>query len=298
MSRPLRKLAQVILPKSWQARQSQAKLDAEWLDRCEQNIQRLMQMLIEGKPSDGIEKYEMSFYSQQGEDGVLLYILSRIGATNRCFVEFGVGDGRECCTANLALNQGWHGLIMDGGERNIATAREYYKARLGEEAQRVKIVQAWITRDNINSLITDAGIGGEIDLLSVDIDGNDYWVWDAITAINPRVVVAEYNSSFGPERAVTINYQPDFDWKSAHPSRCYHGASLAALTKLANSKGYMLVGCESKGVNAFFVCRDVGEGKLSEVSVKEAFRPHYERLHLGTPDEQFELIKHMDLVDV
>ena len=128
----------------------------------------------------------------------------------------------------------------------------------------------------------------------VDIDGNDYWVWKAITAIEPRVVVIEYNASLGYDKSLTIKYNPNFDRHKKHPSGWYHGASLAALTKLANSKGYILVGCESNGLNAFFVRKEIAQGKLFEVSIQEAYYVHARRSKIESTLEQFKRIKHLD----
>lgn len=247
----------------------------------------------------GINRFERKIYSQNGEDGILLYIFSQIGTFNRCFVEFGMGNGRECNTANLSLNFGWHGLLMDCKESNVAYAKRYYENRLGNRASDVTIfIQCWITAENINSTLLDNGMQGEIDLLSIDIDGNDYWVWKAINVIAPRIVVIEYNASMGHEKSLAVKYDENFVRHEKHPSGWYHGASLAALTKLANTKGYVLVGCDCSGINAFFVCKDIAPKNLAEVSVQEAYFPHSRRLEkLGTQG-QFELIKHLDFVEI
>ena len=116
-------------------------------------------------------------------------------------------------------------------------------------------IAAWVTRENINGLITEHGYAGEIDLFSLDLDGNDYWIWEAVTVSSPRVVILEYNSMFGPDRAVTIPYDPHFDRHRHHSM--YYGASLQALTRLNARKGYRLVAVEPSGVNAFFLRHDV-----------------------------------------
>lgn len=155
-----------------------------------------------------------------------------------------------------------------------------------------------VTAENINATLEQGGMRGEIDLLSVDIDGNDYWVWKAITAIQPRIVAIEYNSSFGPERSLTVKYDPSFSRYEKHDSGLYYGASLAALTKLADEKGYLLAGCDSAGVNAFYVRRDAADGRVRELSVADAFVPQYVRIVEKTLDEQFDVIKGMPLETV
>lgn len=245
-------------------------------------------------------KSEFQISSQNGEDGILQYIFSKIGTTNRCFVEFGVGNGRECNTANLSINHDWHGLIMDGTEKDTIAAKQYYVTKLRENSENVCIFHCFITVENIERILFENRIIGEIDLLSIDIDGNDYWVWKAIQKnnVNPRVVVIEYNASIDPEWCVTVKYEPNFD-RFKKVSALYHGASLSALTKLAESKGYRLIGCDSWGVNAFFVRSDVARGKINPISVKEAFYPHKLRLKKdGSVDKQFEYTKSLDFEEV
>ncbi|MGH2997182.1 MAG: hypothetical protein ACRDM9_12780, partial [Gaiellaceae bacterium] len=137
----------------------------------------------------------------------------------------------------------------------------------------------------------------DVDFLSLDIDGNDYWVWQAISAAEPRVVAIEYNASFGPERSVIVPYKDGFDRYREHVSGFYHGASLAALTKLGAEKGYALAGCDSRGANAFFVRRELLGGALREVEPSAAWFPLWERAHL-TPEQQWEQIRHLALVEI
>ena len=233
---------------------------------------------------------EFKVYSKYGNDGLLLYIFSKIGVTNRTFVEIGVEDGKECNTANLSLNLGWQGMIVDAKKEWIEKARLYYKST------KVKPVHCSVTAENINQLLSDNGFKGEIDLLSIDIDGNDYWAWKAINVINPRVAVVEYNASLGYDKLLTIPYDPNF--KTPYRSS-YHGASLAALKKLADSKGYILIGCESHGIDAFFVRKDIAHEKFIGLSPKEAYCPHSQRLKdIGSTEKQFEKIKHLDFDQV
>jgi hypothetical protein len=208
---------------------------------------------------------EFHHFSQNNEDGILLYIFALIGTTNRVCVEMCAGDGIECNTANLVINHGWKGLMFDGSLHNIQRGQSVYSAR--KDALRFSppmMVHAWLTRENVNALIAERGFDGEIDLFSLDIDGNDYWIWKALDVIQPRVIVAEYNQGLGGRRAVTIPYQPDFvfNWQSV----CC-GASLPALAKLGKTKGYRLVGVDSFGVNAFFVRNGIGEDLLPEIPV-------------------------------
>jgi hypothetical protein len=184
--------------------------------------------------------------SQNQEDGITLGLFKRIGPSTRRFVELGSGlSGGN--SAVLALELGWTGLMVDGDAAHIAQVARRFPG--------VTAVSAWITAEQVNDLIASHGFSGEIDLLSVDLDGNDYWVWKAITVCDPRVVIVEYNSIFGGERAVTIPYDPRFQ-RSEHRF-IYYGASLAALAGLAGQKGYRLVCTDTYGINAFFLRNDV-----------------------------------------
>jgi hypothetical protein len=234
---------------------------------------------------------EARVYSQNGEDGIIAWLLAQVGAPSRTFVEFGVEDGSECNTANLSRTFGWSGLLMEADPQQAARAGAFYEGHAG-----VRVVTARVTPENIDSLLRDHG-PAEVDLLSLDIDGNDLWVWRAITAIEPRVVAIEYNASFGPERAVTVPYKDGFDRYREHVSGFYHGASLAALAKVGADKGYALVGCDSRGGNAFFIRRELLSEAVRQVEPAEAFFPLWERAHLSV-EEQLAQVRHLPLVEV
>jgi len=242
-----------------------------------------------------VKNAEFKVFSKNGGDGILLYIFSKVGVTNRTFVEMGVEDGRECNTANLSLNFGWKGLLIDANKEWIENAKRFYKEKLGKMSGNIKTAARFVTAENINQLLEDNGFGGEIDLLSIDIDGNDYWVWKTIDVIRPRVVVAEYNASFGL-RPITVKYDPNFHCQEVfRKNPLYHGASLSALVKLGDAKGYVLVGCDSWGHDAFFARKDIVEGKFIGLSAEEAFYPQPQRLKvIGSAEKQFEKIEHLD----
>jgi hypothetical protein len=248
-------------------------------------------------PQTVLNRAECRVYSQNGEDGILLYLFSRIGVTDRRFVEFGIGDGRECNTTNLAVTFGWRGLLMEADEARVRSARTFYATRPTLRESGVRVEHARVEPDTVDELLLGFGVDGDLDLLSIDIDGNDYWVWEAVHAISPRVVVIEYNASFGSSRSVTVPYRRSFNRYKEHVSGFYHGASLVALTRLAQRKGYVLAGCDSRGTNAFFVREDAASGRIEPVGVDVAFFPLYERGHLSV-DEQFRAIEHLELVEV
>jgi len=191
-------------------------------------------------------------YSQTDEDGIIREIFTRIGLSNRIFVEFGVAGGLENNSLNLLMD-GWSGLWIEAHDGQAALIAERFAAPIAED--RLKLVHDRVTAENIDTLISSAGIDGEIDMLSIDIDGNDYHVAKAISCVNPRLVVMEYNAKFHPPTSWVMAYNPGHVWDETD----YFGASLTALEKLFADKGYSLVGCNISGANAFFVRNDLVE---------------------------------------
>jgi hypothetical protein len=227
-------------------------------------------LLKTASPLPDFADVEFRCYSQNAEDGILLYIFSLLGMTTRKSVEIGAGDGIECNTANLIVNHGWKSLLIDGNALQIARGREFYARCRNTWLSPPTLVSSWITAENINQLVTDHGFAGEIDLLSLDIDGIDYWVWRALDCVSPKVVVLEFNALGGYEKSLTIPYRPAF--KLDYVSRPYRfGATLTAFVRLGRQKGYRLVGVQSLGYNAFFVQAGIGEQLLPERSPKECY---------------------------
>lgn len=228
--------------------------------------------LKNNKIINNLEEVEFSIFSQWGEDGIIQYLINNIDIQYKTFVEFGVENYDESNTRFLLINNNWKGLVMDGGIQNVESIKKsslYWRFDL-------TAVNAFITKDNINQLILDNGFNGDIGILSIDLDGNDYWIWEAIDAVSPSIVIVEYNSIFGFEYAVTIPYDKDFFRGKAHYSHLYWGASLKALYNLGRKKGYQFIGCNSAGNNAFFVRKDkLGDihGKtMSDGFVQSKFR--------------------------
>jgi hypothetical protein len=219
-----------------------------------------------------LDRLHFRVFSQNGEDGVLLCIFGAIGMTNRRAVEIAAGDGIECNSANLIINHGWTGFLVDGNEDNVRRGREFYSRCRDTRIWPPVFVHAWVTRDSINQLLRDHGFVGEIDLLSLDLDGVDYWIWEAIDCVTPRVVVVEYQDIWGPEATVTVPYRDDFRAEFGPYGPEYCGASLSAFVKLGRQKGYRLIGCERYGFNAFFVRRGIAEDLLPEITPAECFR--------------------------
>jgi hypothetical protein len=210
-------------------------------------------------------------HSQYEEDGILLFIFSLIGTTNKKCIEICAGDGIECNTANLILNHRWIGLLCDGKEKNVIKAKEFYSKHPDTRYWPPTIAKEWITKDNVNKLIEGNGFTGEIDLLALDIDGVDYWLWKEITVISPRVVVLEFNSLWGPDVSVTVPYSDNFATEFTQYGSDYAGASLKAFVKLNREKGYRLVGTNAIATNAFFIRNDISCSWLPEIDTSDCF---------------------------
>jgi len=206
-----------------------------------------------------------SIYSQNGEDGLVLDLIRAIGNPHRKTIEMCCGDNGGN-SGVLVFELGWSGLLVDGNEERLQRLEDLHE----RDPDRVKLRRAWITCDNVNDLIHEADMSGPVDLLSIDVDGIDYWLWECIDACVPDIVIAEYNASFGPERCLTVPYDPDF----ARPPefRLYYGASLSALEQLGKEKGYRLIGVESRGVNAFFVRDELLRDDFPAVRAKDCYR--------------------------
>lgn len=204
--------------------------------------------------------------SQFEEDGLILFILAAIGIKSRTFVDIGSANGINSNCANLAINFGFHGLFIDGDENLIQEGRSFYNAHPDTWLYPPKFECAFIKRENINELIKKNGFGGEIDLLSIDIDGNDYWIWDALEVINPRIVIIETHIELGSQ-SIVVPYDENFSISDKHPD--YFGASAPAMVKLAESKGYRLVGTNRFGFNTIFVKGDEGLSVLPKIDLSD-----------------------------
>lgn len=223
--------------------------------------------------SDGAKMREVPAISETGfrvfsqfeEDGKLLFIFSVLGMTNKTFIEFGSDDGVNSNSANLYFHHGWTGLFMDGNPKAIERGKRFFSKYPHPHMHPPKFVTTYINRENINRVIFEAGFSGEIGLLSIDIDGNDYWVWQAIEIVKPQVVIIETHNEFGLNDII-VPYDPDYVYPGKHP--VYHGASPIAMTKLAERKGYRLVGANELGYNFIFVRNGLADELIPEVSVE------------------------------
>lgn len=250
-----------------------------------------------------IGEAEFRIYSQFGDDGIIQFLIANLPVPAvPVFVEFGVDDYHEANTRFLLVNKEWRGLVLDGRADldDVVVAQDLLPMHYQLETR-----SAFITAENIDELIRGAGFEGEIGLLSIDIDGNDYWVWNALTCVDPQVVVVEYNAVLGADRAVTIPYDPGFARHEADSSCLYFGASLPALCRLAADKGYVFVGCNGAGNNAYFVRADLA-APFHKPELREGFRDGRFRESRDTHGRMNRLggaarlaaIEHLPVVDV
>jgi hypothetical protein len=213
-------------------------------------------MMLDASSVESINEAEFKVFSQWGEDGIIQYLVARVDVQEEFFIEFGVGNYQESNTRFLLQHNNWCGLIIDGGTSHL----KFVGANSLSWMYSLDAVSEFITAENIDGLLIKMGVPSEPGLLSIDIDGNDYWVLLALDAVRPSILIVEYNALFGSERAVTIPYDPLFDRRRAHHSLLYFGASLAAIVRLASQKGYAFVGTCKNGNNAFFVRSDLAAG--------------------------------------
>jgi hypothetical protein len=271
-------------------------------EKVQEALGRIEYRQVCAEANSDLTSNEFKVFSQWGEDGIIQFLINNIKIERKIFVEFGSANYKESNTRFLLVNNNWTGLVIDANEKSINHIKKdpiYWQYNL-------KAVRSFITKDNINNLMKENGIQGKIGLLSIDIDGNDYWVWHAIEVISPAIVIVEYNFRFGKERAVTIPYDENFDRANAHYSMIYYGASLKALYMLAQKKGYAFVGCNNAGNNAFFVNRELKPDNIFDLTAEEGFvegrfreaRDENGNLSFLSPKDEKKIITTMPLVEV
>lgn len=225
----------------------------------------------EGLPLPTWDEAAFRSFSQTGEDGMLLLIYSLIGTTNRRVVELCAGNAVQSNSANWIIHHGWTGLLIDGDSLNFEIARKFYDQCRDTPIWQPTIVKRWITKENVNTTIKEHNFSGNLDLLSLDLDGNDYWIWDSLDVVQPRVMIVEYESGFGPRRRITQKYAEDFVWQRNRVGLPSHGASLAAYVELGNRKGFRLVAVNRLCFNAIFIRNDVAQEVFPTLPIEAGF---------------------------
>lgn len=253
-------------------------------------------------PNADLRKVGFKVFSQWDEDGIIQYLVSKVPIENKTFIEFGVENYEESNTRFLLINNNWQGLVLDACREDIDFIQSdniYWQHDLQAKCD-------WITRGNIDSLLTSAGFSPDVGLMSVDIDGNDYWIWEAIESVRARILIIEYNGLFGLE-PLAVPYTEGFSRTAAHHSNLYYGASLGAMHHLAKKKGYVLVGTNSFGHNAFFLRSDVAAAAgfkallPEEVYEPSKFRESRDKagnLTYVRGEDRVKMIEHLPVVNV
>jgi hypothetical protein len=245
-----------------------------------------------------LHETEYRVFSQNGEDGIIAFLFALVGTEHKRFFEIGIETGIECNAANLAINDFWDGWFVEGNPEMAQAAARYYSSQLNTWPRDIRVIESFVTKENVNFLVEQQGIASGVDFFSLDIDGIDWWVWHEMKGLSPRIVSVEYNASFGPDLAVTVPYKPDFERHREHASGFYHGASLRAFTQLGQEKGYRFVGCNSTGANAFFVRNDLAGNVLPAVAVEHGYRPSSYRNRRMSLEQQLALLQELPLVSV
>jgi hypothetical protein len=222
-------------------------------------------------PYHNIRDAGFRVYSQFEEDGIILYIFSMLGFKTKRVVEMCCGSADECMATNLILNHGFDGYLFDGNKENISQANRFFRSKKDCILYPPVLTHSWITAENVNDLLIRSGCAGEVDLFSLDMDGNDYWIWNAIEAINPRLLVLETSPWIPSDKSLTIEYHADFDstWPKVGPENRYRGASVLAMQRLCKRRGYRMIGAHRHGFNVFFLREDEGVGFFPEVGIDE-----------------------------
>lgn len=210
---------------------------------------------------------EFQVFSQWGEDGLIQFLIRNLDVSNETFIEFGVEDFSESNCRFLMMKDFWSGYIVDGAPENvkrIISSNFYWRSLLRAEC-------AFVTRENVDELLLRSGFWPNPGILSIDIDGNDYHLFESLSNWRPSIYIFEYNSVFGLQ-PLTVPYDPAFVRSQKHYSNQYYGAGLAAFCYLADQRGYALVGCNKAGNNCFFVRRDLLNDVVVERPAEECFR--------------------------
>jgi len=221
--------------------------------------------------SKRLNRFETNVFSSDGADGIIAEIFQRIGVGSRTFLEIGSNTGLISNTAYL-LWQGWSGCWIEGNEEWARTSEQHFHKPIGEG--RLKVLHSFVTAENIRTVLQQWNPPAELDLLSLDIDRNTYYLWEAMPDLHPRVVVIEYNGLIPPGVDWKVEYHAGRSWNGTS----YFGASLKAYELLGRKYGYSLVGCDMTGLNAYFIRQDLCDDKFEKPFTSEH---HYEPPRYG-----------------
>ena len=270
------KLKSIIKNKLWLLINHLNWLNFDWEDRSlVLHAKTLMSSNLWRNREDNFDLTSKEFrvFSQWGDDGIIQYLIRELNIENKNFIEFGVGNYYESNTHFLLVNDNWSGFIIDGSQKCMDIVKNnpfFWRYDLN-------LKTAFIDKENINDLLEYSNFSN-IGLLHIDLDGNDYWILDSldIDKYSPDILILEYNSNFGPDRFITVPYDPLFSCIDAHYSGQYFGASISALDSLARQKGYYFIGSNSAGNNAYFLKNEfldtIPSKRIDECFITAKFR--------------------------
>ena len=265
--------------------QKQKQLISQWKMAFKQNI----------KLFDDVKDVGFRCYSQFDEDGIILYLLTLVGNKNKIVVEICCGDGQESMSANLIINHGFKGFLFDGSLKKIQAAKKFFSKHKDCSLVKPTITNKWITKENINNILFDNGVEGEIDILVIDMDGVDYYIWEAIDKINPRICVFEVHNVIPHNVSLTVPYLDDFDYlKQDKKLQDFRSVSPTAMNKLSEKKGYTFVGNNKHGFNVFYVRNDL----LNELLPKPSLESIYDNEWSKKRSKDWEKIKDQPWVKI
>ena len=244
---------------------------------------------------------EFQVYSQWGEDGIIDWLISKFPQIPKNFLEIGTQDYKESNTRFLLINRNWDGFLIEGDKgdvQKIKSQRIYWKHNL-------KIRNKFITKDNINDVVRKFNVPKKLGLLSLDIDGVDYWVLKELSTLNPSIVICEYNSLFGEKKSITVPYKENFIRSKEHYSNLYYGASIQAFIDIMKTKNYFLIGTNTAGNNAFFVRKDLWKVLNKMILNKKIFMSKFResrdqkgKLSFLDKKESLNLIRNKHVIDL
>lgn len=267
------------------SQQKQKQIISQWILASKQNI-RLF---------DDIKNAGFRCYSQFDEDGIILYLLTLVGIKNNTVVEICCGNGHESMSANLIINHGFKGYIFDGNSKNIEIAKKFFFKHKDCLLVKPTIKNTWIMKENINKVLSENKVDGEIDVLVIDMDGIDYYVWEAIDQINPRICVFEVHNIIPHNISVTIPYSKNFDYKKKGKKlENFRSVSPLAMDKLSKKKGYTFVGNNKHGFNVFYVRNDLLNNLLPKPLLKSLYENEWSKKKL----KEWEKIKDQPWVKI
>ena len=241
-------------------------------------------------------------YTRGGEDGMLVYLFGVLGFGTRRAIDLGGGSVGASNTLNLVLHHGFDVCVVDGDERSVSYLRRYLDRHPLMRGRTTKptLLTEWITRESIGPMIKSAGFEGDVDLLSIDLDGVDYWILEAVLdTVAPRVLIVEYQDHLGPHRAWTVPYSPDFSIHdhpvNADDAYLYCGAGLLAFDRLLRPRGYRFVGSNRDGYNALFVRDDDAAKAIPHAPIESAFASRWTQWGM---EHRFPLVADMQWEEV